>query len=41
MAYSVYDGEVGYVQGMNLITANLLYHIKTAPETFWALVELM
>ena len=28
ISYSVYDGEVGYVQGMNLIAANLIYHIK-------------
>ena len=28
--YSVYDQEVGYVQGMNLIAANLLFHIKLA-----------
>lgn len=26
---------------MNLITANLIYHIKTPVESFWALVELM
>lgn len=39
--YSVYDNEVGYVQGMNLIAANLLYHVKLAEETFWALVDLM
>ena len=39
--FSVYDQAVGYVQGINLIAANLLYHIKSAPETFWALVELM
>lgn len=41
LAYSVYDGQVGYVQGMNLITANLIYHIKNPAESFWALVELM
>jgi hypothetical protein len=39
--YSVYDGELGYVQGVNLITAILLYHIKSPEETFWALVDLM
>lgn len=41
LTYSVYDPELGYVQGINLIAAILLYHIKTAEETFWALVELM
>ena len=30
LCYSVYDHEVGYVQGMNLVAANLLYHIKFA-----------
>lgn len=41
LCYSVYDQEVGYVQGMNLIAANLLYHVKFPEETFWALVDLM
>lgn len=27
-AYSVYDMQVDYVQGMNLIASVLLYHIK-------------
>lgn len=27
-AYSVYDLEAGYVQGMNMIVAALLYHIQ-------------
>ena len=41
IAYSVYDQQVGYVQGMNLVVANLLYHIKNPEQTFWALVEIM
>ena len=28
MGYSIYDGEVGYVQGMNMLAGVLLYHIK-------------
>ena len=36
--YSIYDQELGYVQGINLIAANLLFHIKKAEQTFWALV---
>ena len=27
-AYSVYDIELGYVQGLNMIAGVLLYHIK-------------
>jgi hypothetical protein len=41
LTYSVYDLELGYVQGINNIAAILLYHIKDAEKTFWALVELM
>lgn len=41
VAYSVYDLELGYVQGINNIAAVLLFHIKNAEQTFWALVELM
>ena len=28
VAYSVYDVDIGYVQGINMITGVLLYHIK-------------
>ena len=38
VAYSVYDMEVGYIQGLNLIAGILLYHIKSEEQTFWALV---
>lgn len=41
VCYSVYDGKIGYVQGMNMIAGVLLYHIKSAEQTFWAFVELM
>ena len=41
LTYSVYDIPLGYVQGLNMITAVLLYHIKSPQETFWALAELM
>lgn len=40
-AYAVYDHEVGYVQGMNMVAGALLYHIKEEDQTFWGLVELM
>jgi len=33
--------EMGYVQGVNMIAGVLLYHIKNAEQTFWALVEMM
>ena len=39
--YSVYDMEVGYVQGMNTLAAVLLFHVKDTEPTFWALVDLM
>ena len=38
IAYSVYDGDIGYVQGLNMIAGVLLYHIKNTEQTFWALV---
>lgn len=41
LAYSVYDIEMGYIQGVNMIAGVLLYHIKNAEQTFWALVEMM
>lgn len=41
VAYSIYDVDLGYVQGLNMIAGVLLYHIKSAEQTFWALVETM
>jgi hypothetical protein len=41
IAYSIYDIEMGYVQGVNMIAGVLLYHIKNESLTFWALVEMM
>lgn len=41
IAYSIYDMEMGYVQGVNMIAGVLLYHIKNTEQTFWALVEMM
>ena len=41
VAYSIYDVDLGYVQGLNMIAGVLLYHIKNAEQTFWALVETM
>ena len=38
LTYSIYDQEVGYVQGMNMLAGVLVYHIKNAAETFWVLV---
>ena len=32
---------MGYVQGLNMIAAVLLYHIKSPEQTFWALVDMM
>ncbi|KKY31791.1 putative tbc-domain-containing protein [Diaporthe ampelina] len=38
LAYSRRNPEVGYCQGMNLITANLLLIMPSAEEAFWILV---
>ena len=38
VAYSIYDVDLGYVQGLNMIAGVLLYHIKNPEQTFWALV---
>ena len=41
VVYSIYDMELGYVQGLNTLAAVLLFHLKDPEETFWALVDLM
>lgn len=41
VAYSIYDSEMGYVQGINMIVSVMLYHIKNPEQTFWAFVDLM
>lgn len=38
LAYSRRNSDVGYCQGMNLITANLLLIMPSAEEAFWILV---
>lgn len=40
-AYSNFDPEVGYSQGMNFITAMLLMHIPSEEDAFWCLVAIM
>ncbi|CAJ2511953.1 Uu.00g075780.m01.CDS01 [Anthostomella pinea] len=40
-AYARRNPEVGYCQGMNLITANLLLIMPSAEETFWILVSII
>jgi len=39
-AYSVYNTEIGYTQGMNQIVAFLLFYL-TEEEAFWAFCQLM
>jgi len=39
-AYSVYDGDVGYAQGMAFLAGFLYLHMKEE-EAFWCLVRLM
>lgn len=40
-AYARRNPEVGYCQGMNLITANLLLIMPSTEETFWILVSIV
>ncbi|KAI8634326.1 TBC domain protein [Xylariaceae sp. FL1651] len=40
-AYARRNPEVGYCQGMNLITANLLLIMPSTEETFWVLVSII
>ncbi|KAL9104800.1 MAG: hypothetical protein Q9163_000298 [Psora crenata] len=41
LAYSRRNPEVGYCQGMNLITASLLLIMPTAEDAFWVLTSLI
>lgn len=41
LAYSRRNHEVGYCQGMNLITACLLLIMPTAEDTFWVLTSII
>ena len=41
LAYSRRNTEVGYCQGMNLITASLLLIMPTAEDAFWVLVSMI
>jgi hypothetical protein len=41
LAYSRRNPEVGYCQGMNLITASLLLIMATAEDAFWILVSII
>ena len=40
-AYSNYDNEVSYVQGLNYIVGLLLYYIQDEEQVFWCLINLM
>jgi hypothetical protein len=40
-AYSVYDPQVGYCQGMNFIVLIILINIYSQKKAFWVLVQLM
>ncbi|MCJ1275886.1 hypothetical protein MMC21_003691 [Puttea exsequens] len=41
LAYARRNPDVGYCQGMNLITANLLLVMPTAEDAFWVLTSLI
>ena len=40
-AYSTYDNEVGYCQGINYLAAMILIHVKDEQDAFWCLVYIM
>eukprot|EP00371_Babesia_bovis_P001638 XP_001610285.1 TBC domain containing protein [Babesia bovis T2Bo] len=40
LAYAFFDPEVGYVQGLNFIVANLLWH-STEEQAFWSFLSMM
>lgn len=40
-AFSNYDNEVSYVQGLNYIVGMLLYFIQDEEQVFWCLINLM
>ena len=40
-AYSIYNTEIGYCQGMATVTALLLMYLSDEEKTFWALSQLM
>jgi small G protein signaling modulator 3 len=41
LAYSIHNANVGYCQGMNLITASLLLIMPTPEDAFWILVAII
>ena len=41
IAYANLDTEVGYVQGMNYVSAMLLMHIQDEEKVFWCLTHLL
>ena len=40
-AYSLYNSEVGYCQGMSQIAALLLMYLNDEEDVFWGLSQLM
>jgi hypothetical protein len=40
-AYTSYDPQIGYCQGMNFIAVTLLSHMQSEEDAFWALVYVM
>lgn len=41
VAYSNYDSQIGYVQGMNYIAGMLLMHIQDEEKVFWCILYIM
>lgn len=41
VAYSMYNQEIGYCQGMSQVAALLLIYLNEEEDAFWALSALM
>ena len=41
LAYSNYDSQIGYGQGMNYIAGMLLMHIQDDEKVFWCILYIM
>lgn len=39
-ALAAFSPEIGYVQGMNYLSATLIYHVQSETQAFWIMVQL-
>ena len=40
-AYSLYNTEVGYCQGMNFVAASILLFVREEADAFWLLAHIV